>query len=615
MTKSTCLTLLFLLTLISVGSPGECPPTHFFSVAENNNHFGFSVSSAGDINKDGYGDIIVGAPYADTSGDNTGKAYIYSGLDQSLLFTFAGQYEGGEFGYSVSSAGDVNNDTYPDVIIGARFAANNNGRAYVYSGSDGERLYTFDGGDSHYGHAVAGAGDVDNDGYDDLFIGAPYYNNGGDVSAGIAVVKSGLTGNNLHAFIGAVIGDHLGTAVSGVGDLNLDEYDDIIVGAPLNDSVAENAGCVYAFSGFDGDTLFKFYGDTSYSQFGYSVSGTGDVNNDGYNDIIVGEPFFDDSLGERSGRAFVYSGDNGDLLYTLRGVDVGGYHFGYSVALADDVDGDGFDDIIVGAPYSLDIGGYQGAVFVFSGQTGDLRNSFFGDWGHIYFGCSVSGAGNVNNDGYGDIVVGAYIGPSQIEGEAYIFLLGDSDGDGTDDFCDNCPSIYNPEQEDYDLDGIGDSCDPCNNFPPSITSPGDTVLVRFNETFEYYPDITDPEDDEFTITYLEYPHWCTIQNDTVTGITRDTIFIEPITVMAEDTCDADTLTFITIVYLCGNVNNDNMVNILDITYMIAYLYAMGPEPIPPTSGDVNGDGLTNILDITYLIEYLYLGGPEPNCPD
>jgi hypothetical protein len=190
----------------------------------------------------------------------------------------------------------------------------------------------------------------------------------------------------------------------------------------------------------------------------------------------------------------------------------------------------------------------------------------------------------------------------------------DTDNDGIPNEVDNCPTIANPDQADYDGDGIGDVCDPCNDFKPSIASPGDTISVKFNVPYAYYPDITDLDDTTFTITYSEIPHWCTVVNDSVKGVTRDTIFIEPITVIVEDTCNADTLSFITMVFLCGDANGNGVVNIQDVTYIINYLYKGGPAPTPLQAGDASGNGVVNILDVTYIINFLYKGGPAPICP-
>jgi len=153
-----------------------------------------------------------------------------------------------------------------------------------------------------------------------------------------------------------------------------------------------------------------------------------------------------------------------------------------------------------------------------------------------------------------------------------------------------------------------------SNVAPSITPIGDPILVTFLESFAYYPTIVDPDDSTHLITYLEYPHWCIVQNDSVLGTAPDTIFLEPLTVVAKDYCKADTLSFIVQTYLRGDCNSDRVINAEDVVYLINHLFMNGPVPDPWETGDVNCDGVVNSADVVYLINYLFIGGPEPCSP-
>jgi len=148
---------------------------------------------------------------------------------------------------------------------------------------------------------------------------------------------------------------------------------------------------------------------------------------------------------------------------------------------------------------------------------------------------------------------------------------------------------------------------------PHISSPGDTVLVQFLNEFYYFPSIIDPDDIVHSIDYLEIPHWCSVVNDTLKGTAPDTAFMETVTVIAMDDCNVDTLSFVTVIYLCGDANSDGLMNILDVTFMINYLYKEGDPPDTFESADANGNGAVNILDVTYLINYLYKFGDPPVC--
>jgi hypothetical protein len=153
-----------------------------------------------------------------------------------------------------------------------------------------------------------------------------------------------------------------------------------------------------------------------------------------------------------------------------------------------------------------------------------------------------------------------------------------------------------------------------SNFPPAITPIEDTVLVRFTDSFIYYPAIVDPDNEVHTITYLEYPHWCSIQNDSVVGTAPDTVFLENLTVIAQDYCNADTLSFMVLTFLRGDANGDRAINISDVVYLINYLFVGGSVPQPWQAGDVNCDGMINASDVVYLINYLFIGGPPPCEP-
>ncbi|MFH2049511.1 MAG: hypothetical protein ABIJ12_08695, partial [bacterium] len=169
-------------------------------------------------------------------------------------------------------------------------------------------------------------------------------------------------------------------------------------------------------------------------------------------------------------------------------------------------------------------------------------------------------------------------------------------------------------QADYDLDGIGDSCDPCNDFPPVITEVADTVYVKFLTNYGFYPEIADPDNTTHTITYTQYPHWCQIRNDSLIGTAPDTAFYEAITVIVEDTCNADTMSFFTQVYLCGDADNDGTgPYVSDLVYLVNYLFKGGPPPPILTAGDVNNDGSILVDDLVYLVNYIFKGGQPPIC--
>ncbi|MCA9919422.1 MAG: FG-GAP repeat protein, partial [Anaerolineales bacterium] len=408
--------------------------------------FGHSVNGAGDVNNDGYADVIVGAPWYSAEEDWEGRVYVYHGSSGGLSTTAnwssdESDVEEAGYGYAVSSAGDVNGDGYDDVLIGAPYY--DDGHAYVFYGSSGGITGSVAWTDestvawSEFGSAVATLGDVNGDTYDDIIVGAYYYANG-EWSEGTVRVyygsSSGLSTTANWYAEGNEMGGNFGIAVAGAGDVNGDGYDDALIGADEFDGEG-NAFCYFgSANGLSALANWTAEGEQQSTFLGWSVDTAGDVNGDGYDDIVIGGTDFDTGLTD-AGRVYVYHGSATGLSLTSDWYADGSQsyaYFGLSVSTAGDVNGDGYDDIIIGSEEENGQSG-EGRVTAFYGSASGLGSSAAwtaeGNKSGAYLGDALSEAGDIDGDGYDDIIIGAqfYDNGQNNEGKVAVYY-GSSSG-------------------------------------------------------------------------------------------------------------------------------------------------------------------------------------------
>lgn len=447
---------------------------------------GGPVHNAGDVNGDGLVDVIVGS--------GVGAVRVVFGPTNGSDGRLDTSIQRGIGGFAINGAasvlgagGDFNGDGLSDMVVGSETATHvvfgrqtgfpSEVDVFSLDGSDGFTVTTA-------GNSVALVPDINADGLDDLLIGSRYRDAPGFRDAGMVTVVYGrnnpspasmspfhINGNNGFVVYGESTLDLLGWSVEGAGDINNDGLHDIVIGAPgaMVGTRAE-AGKAYVIYGSDSiptrfrlDTLngpngFVFEGRDAEDVSGYSARGAGDLNGDGIDDLVIGAPgkgpFGSPNL--HPGEAYVIFGDealpaaigvdelNGNNGFMVRGIRQGtvpavegviawGDQAGASVSAAGDINADGHADLIIGAPYTIISNARRGngQVYIIYGRgfdnpfparlflaelNGETGFRWNGTGTTDYTGASVSAAGDFNDDGIDDVIVGA-----SGQGESYIF--------------------------------------------------------------------------------------------------------------------------------------------------------------------------------------------------
>ncbi len=484
--------------------------------------FGWKVQAAGDVNQDGFDDVVVAAPFFHTGNQSAGKIYLYYGNPQGLSDTPAWTSSGDNsnralFGWSVAS-GDFNADGYSDLAVGAPSRADTGdtvGKAFVFMGSfNGPVPASWtSSGDSQpgafFGTSIASAGDTNGDGFDDLLVGAPGASISGGASSlpGKVFLFAGSASGPSSSAVWTSTGDNqqgsgFGWSVACAGDVNADSYTDIIIGAHLYDMAGTDTGRAYLYLGsqtFPSTTpAWAESGDVQPgAQFGWSVSG-GAIDVDGYSDLVVSAPGYD-APAASAGRIYAYRGGDsntglGSSYWWVSCADGhAGAQFGWSVAIAGDVNDDGYGEILAGAPGDSEAGNGAGKIWLFDGSpAGPLEPSSFSSSGDEQagagFGGSVAGAGDVNNDGAADFLVGAYLMDSggADTGAAYLYLGTPGGGPGVCEpvgaDCDDHDDCTSADKcgADGRCHGTPFSCDDGNPCTDDVCRPGGTCSFLHN---------------------------------------------------------------------------------------------------------------------------------------
>jgi len=304
-----------------------------------------SVTTLQDVDGDGVRDFVLGGPFYEDPklGPSSGRVHVYSARTGAQILELKGDMPDISFGKALAGLPDLDGDGYPELLVGSSGYSSGRGKVWVISTKDGSTLRTHVGPHSfsQYGRVVAALGDVDADGTDDYVVHADL-----SFQKGRIYVYSGATGAELWRVTGFYDTDFLGISISDGGDIDGDGYADLIAGGLAGST---NGGHLDGYSGKTGKLLFRIDAVEAFELFGWSCDMVGDANADGVGDYLVGAR--DNSHdGRAAGRATLYSGSTLRPIYTFYpGYNQAG--FGLAVRGGADFNGDGINDFIISSPY------------------------------------------------------------------------------------------------------------------------------------------------------------------------------------------------------------------------------------------------------------------------